>query len=176
MEWRRWTRHAFISSPQGVGRGSGQGLRIAVRLPTGTRLIHTFPANAMMTDLYAFVDASLIPTSFDASSDPSAPPLNTSQSNSPRDILEQEVEDYPSPDEYWLFALASSFPRVSLPWRPTAPLADVREIKGGGQVVVEMISNSRPESRISRKSLESSGGEGEEEDSDDYETESEDEE
>ncbi|TEB29594.1 hypothetical protein FA13DRAFT_1665254 [Coprinellus micaceus] len=176
MEWRRWTRHTFVSSPQGMGKPSGQGLRIAVRLPTGTRLIHTFPANATMTDLYAFVDASLIPASLDPSSDPPSPPLNTPGSSSPSEILEEEVEDYPSPDEYWLFTLASSFPRVSLPWRPAAPLADVHEIKGGGQVVVEMVSNSRPESRVSRKSLESSGGEGDDDDSDDYKTESEDEE
>ncbi|KAJ3493958.1 hypothetical protein NMY22_g20142 [Coprinellus aureogranulatus] len=87
---------------------------------------------------------------------------------------------YHANTEYWGFTLHSSFPRVAIPWRKDILLTSVPEAKG--QLVVELTSPSRPESRASggRKSIDSrngsngSEGEGQEESSDEYETESED--
>ncbi|KAF5342676.1 hypothetical protein D9611_001284 [Ephemerocybe angulata] len=52
MAWRRWMRWSF---PQ-ADADAGKALRLAIRLPTGQRLVHAFAAGADLTDLYAYID------------------------------------------------------------------------------------------------------------------------
>ncbi|KAF6743781.1 hypothetical protein DFP72DRAFT_1098193 [Ephemerocybe angulata] len=55
MAWRRWTRWSF---PQ-ADADAGKALSLAIRLPTGQRLVHTFAAFADLADPYAYTDKNL---------------------------------------------------------------------------------------------------------------------
>ncbi|KAG6884463.1 hypothetical protein C0993_010900, partial [Termitomyces sp. T159_Od127] len=57
LSWRRFIRRA-LASPPSLPAPSG-GLRVAIRLPTGGRTIHTFAPTQSLTSLYAFVDTQL---------------------------------------------------------------------------------------------------------------------
>ncbi|KAF8193029.1 hypothetical protein BJ912DRAFT_1021722 [Pholiota molesta] len=150
MGWRRWTRRV-------IG-----GLRIAIRLPSGARVVHAFAPGATLTALYAAVDALLVPAEFAAADDPLCPPEAKLEAHVLADGGDTGV------DAYWGFKVASAYPRVEIPWRTGARLGEVEVLKGGGQVVVELVK----EQDGRRRSIEREDQNGSEEDEDDgYHTE-----
>lgn len=138
MDWRRWTRRAIVSNSIENARGS---LRIAIRLPAGGRVIHQFSQSSTLTSLYAFVDSQLIPNLYSPSDDPISLPHQ-------RGVGEQALEDHiaHSGEEYWGFIVVLAYPRTKIPWKAGIKLSDIDQLKGGGQVVIESISD-RPRDR-----------------------------
>jgi FAS-associated factor 2 len=148
MDWRRWTRRAVVSSRPTIDKNTppSQGcslLRIAIRLPTGGRVIHQFSQSSTLTSLYASVDSELIPNHYSASDDPVSLPDQ-------RGVGEQALEDHVigkgGGEEYWGFDVMLAYPRMKIPWKAGIKLSDIDQLKGGGQVVVETISD-RPRDR-----------------------------
>jgi FAS-associated factor 2 len=149
MDWRRWTRRAIVShqhsSPSSIdktqGGGSSSSLRIAIRLPTGGRVIHQFSQSSTLTSLYASVDSELIPKQYSASDDPISLPHQ-------RGVGEEALEDHiiaqgGGGEGYWGFDVVLAYPRMKIPWKAGMKLSDIDQLKGGGQVVVESISSDR---------------------------------
>lgn len=140
MDWRRWTRRAIVSS-HAIENTQGS-LRIAIRLPTGCRVIHQFSQSSTLTSLYASVDSELIPNHYSASDDPISLPQQ-------RGVGEQALEDHivgqgGGGEEYWGFGVVLAYPRMKIPWKAGTKLSDIDQLKGGGQVVVETINDARP--------------------------------
>jgi len=127
MNWRRWTRRAICKAQS--QDGSPKDLRIAIRLPNGTRVIHSFSRTATVTSLYAFVDSQFIPSELLESDDPISLPGQEGQG-------EETLEKHVSSD-YWEFRIALAYPRMEIPWTPGAKLYDIDHLRRGGQVVVE---------------------------------------
>ena len=139
MDWRRWTRRAIVSPSNPIEKNNTQGssLRIAIRLPTGGRVIHQFSQSSTLTSLYASVDSELIPDHYSASDDPISLPHQ-------RGVGEQALEDHIGEgggEEYWGFDVVLAYPRMKIPWKAGIKLSDIDQLKGGGQVVVESISD-----------------------------------
>ena len=145
MDWRRWARRAIVSSSHPIEKNTTttttQGsLRIAIRLPTGGRVIHQFSSSSTLTALYASVDSELIPNHYSASDDPVSLPHQ-------HGVGEQALENHigeGSGEEYWGFDVVLAYPRMKIPWKAGIKLSDIDQLKGGGQVVVEPITGDRP--------------------------------
>lgn len=139
MDWRRWTRRAIVVSHPSIDKTQGGSLRIAIRLPTGGRVIHQFSQSSTLTSLYASVDSELIPSQYSASDDPISLPHQ-------RGVGEEALEDHiisqgGGGEEYWGFDVVLAYPRMKIPWKAGMKLSDIDQLKGGGQVVVESISS-----------------------------------
>lgn len=181
MGWRRWTRRVVVGAAA-AGHGAKGGLRIAIRLPSGARVVHAFAPGATLTALYAAVDALLVPAEFASEDDPLCPPSEegfftgeapaVAETNA---ISEAKLEAHvladggdQGVDAYWGFKVASAYPRVEIPWRTAARLGEVEVLRGGGQVVVELVKDQDG----GRRSVEREEQNGSEEDGDDgYHTE-----
>ncbi|KAF5331564.1 hypothetical protein D9611_007606 [Ephemerocybe angulata] len=61
MARSRWTQRPFTQTDAEAitANGGGKALRLAIRLPTGQRLVHAFAAFAGLADFYAYIDAQL---------------------------------------------------------------------------------------------------------------------
>ena len=140
MEWRRWTRSAIIQPSSTSGVSSSGPLRIAIRLPTGSRVVHTFSQTATLTSLYAFVDSQFIPPQFNPADDPTSLPDQTGVGEN---ALESHISKVGPAEEYWGFRIALAYPRMEIPWKQKTKLLDITHLKGGGQVVVETIEGRR---------------------------------
>jgi len=142
MDWRRWTRRAIVSHPpidKNTTTQGGSSLRIAIRLPTGGRVIHQFSQSSTLTSLYASVDSELIPNQYSASDDPISLPHQ-------RGVGEEALEDHiigqgGGGENYWGFDVVLAYPRMKIPWKAGMRLSDIDQLKGGGQVVVESVSD-----------------------------------
>jgi len=142
MDWRRWTRRAVVSHPpidksNTATATQGSSLRIAIRLPTGGRVIHQFSQSSTLTSLYASVDSELIPNQYPASDDPVSLPHQ-------RGVGEEALEDHiigqgGGGEKYWGFDVVLAYPRMKIPWKAGMRLSDIDQLKGGGQVVVESV-------------------------------------
>ncbi|TFK24079.1 hypothetical protein FA15DRAFT_756742 [Coprinopsis marcescibilis] len=132
MNWRRWTRRAFEAK---LGQGS-KSLRVAIRLPNGERSIQQFSPDHTLTTLYAVVDSCLIPGEYSRSEDPDSAPEGSGDIEA---LLEAHVRKLHDPSKYWGFRIASSYPRVEIPWEGGVQLSTISHLKGGGQVVVELV-------------------------------------
>ena len=140
MDWRRWTRRAIVSHPPSFDKSTS--LRIAIRLPTGGRVIHQFSQSSTLTSLYASVDSELIPNHYSASDDPISLPHQ-------RGVGEEALENHiigqggggEGGEGYWGFDVVLAYPRMRIPWKAGMKLSDIDQLKGGGQVVVESISD-----------------------------------
>ncbi|EAU86775.1 hypothetical protein CC1G_09900 [Coprinopsis cinerea okayama7 len=171
MEWRRWTRKA-LRDREAIT--DGKPLRLAIRLPNGTRTVSQFTSRDTLTTLYATVDAQLVPSHLSPDDDPASPPSPSNPGSSLEETLESLIPSYSaststtSTQSYFNFLLASSYPRTELPWSPSTPLSSVPELKGGGQLVVEMVTDS---GRSSRASSRANGAGNGGDDSDEYDTE-----
>ena len=146
MDWRRWARRAIVSHPPPIDKNTtttttqgSSSLRIAIRLPTGGRVIHQFSQSSTLTSLYASVDSELIPNHYSTSDDPISLPNQ-------RGVGEEALEDHiigqgGGGEEYWGFDVVLAYPRMKIPWKAGIKLSDIDQLKGGGQVVVESISD-----------------------------------
>lgn len=139
MEWRRWTRRVKSGRRENVDT---KGLRIAIRLPSGARVMRVFERSATLTALYAFVDTNLIPPEHSVDEDPSEPPEDGYWNGNLEDCVEARIAREESGTEWWGFQLALAYPRREIPWRSHVNLGDIESLKGGGQVVVELMGPS----------------------------------
>lgn len=156
MNWRRWARKTVV----GLTAAVGGNLRIAVRLATGHRLVQSFAPTTSLTALYAFVDSQLIPSQFGPQDDPVTPPEGGEVGEK---AIESQIGACGGAVEWWGFQLATAYPRSEIPWKGGVQLGELAVLKGGGQIVVEMLGS--PRNSVER-------GAGGEDDDDDYKTES----
>ncbi|KAF5310237.1 hypothetical protein D9619_010439 [Psilocybe cf. subviscida] len=181
--WRVWMRKAIVqplkvpllSTTAGLShpqKASGPALRVAVRLPSGARIVHSFSlANdtssshpPTLTTLFAMVDTAFIPDAMRPADDPPLPPSSPQTpkppSKSPESILDAHILSLlPPPSQnnntstskdaessFWAFRLLTAYPRAELPWAPATPLSAVALLNpgggGGAQLVVELVSSA----------------------------------
>lgn len=160
MVWRRWTRKAIV----GPTAAAGGNLRIAVRLVTGTRLVQSFAPTTSLTALYAFVDSQLIPSHFEPQDDPVSPPEGVETGEK---AIENQIRSAGGAAVWWGFQLVTAYPRSEIPWKRGVQLGELSMLKGGGQIVFEMLGS--PRSSVERSTASGSNGD---DDDDDYKTES----
>ncbi|KAF8154634.1 hypothetical protein B0H34DRAFT_676376 [Crassisporium funariophilum] len=156
MDWRRWTRRAVVVNLLPTN-GNAQGtLRIAIRLPSGGRVIHQFSPSATLTSLYAFVDSQFVPPQFPTSDDPASLP---DQVGTGEQALETHVSKSSHPADYWGFQVVLAYPRMEIPWKRGVKLSDIDQLKGGGQVVAELVGGGRrsPAERVRETTDEDDG-------------------
>ncbi|KAJ3569148.1 hypothetical protein NP233_g5243 [Leucocoprinus birnbaumii] len=162
MDWRRWTRKN-VAGPLTAAGGS---LRLAIRLATGARLVQSFAPTTSLTALYAYVDAQLVPSHFAPEDDPTVVPGG---SGSGEKAIESQIRAVGSAAEWWGFQLATAYPRSEIPWKHGVQLGDLDVLKGGGQIVVEMLGSPRSSVEHSNGGT---AGNVDDDDSDGYKTES----
>lgn len=160
MNWRRWTRKAVV----GPIIAAGGNFRLAIRLTNGSRIVQGFAPTTSLTALYAFVDSQLIPSHLEPQEDPQTPPEGTDVGEK---ALESRIQAVGSAAEWWGFQLVTAYPRSEIPWKRNTELGELPMLKGGGQIVLEMLGS--PRSSVERNE---GGGGDDNDDSDDYKTES----
>ncbi|KAJ7078398.1 hypothetical protein C8R43DRAFT_1083342 [Mycena crocata] len=123
--WRRWTRRVLSTQPE-----DPQGVRLAIRLPDGGRVVRRFADTRSLTSLYAFVDGQLA----DSDGDSDFSPEGHSSADVEGAMEEQMGADA---DAWWGFQLVLAYPRQEIPW-VRATVGDVESLKGGAQLVVHL--------------------------------------
>jgi FAS-associated factor 2 len=128
IHWRRFARR--VVAPKEV-LGSKSGVRIGVRLPNGKLVVRKFEPTDSITGLYAFVDAQMIPAQYNPKDDPNEPPAGY-----------RYAGDADTHDWEWEFKLAVAFPRSDVPWTKGSQMKirDVEALKGGANLVIEMLT------------------------------------
>ncbi|RDB14772.1 hypothetical protein Hypma_004123 [Hypsizygus marmoreus] len=91
-----------------------KGTRVAVRLPSGGRVIRVFDETKALTALYAFVNAQLVPAAFKPEDDPVNQPEG--QHKEVEACLEEQIAGEMDGD-WWGFQLATAYPRKEVPWQ-----------------------------------------------------------
>ena len=124
--WRTLS-HSLVTTQM-----QGGSLKLAIRLPKGTRLIVAFTPNTdTLTHLYAYISTHI-------HSSTSSPLPSYSESN-PHAALESYLSSCSSVKSFWGFDLYTSFPRAHIPWKPNTPLSSVGALASGGQIIVESL-------------------------------------
>jgi FAS-associated factor 2 len=132
IQRRRWTRKSVNLAKS----EAKDAIRIAFSFPGSGRIIHYFPPEATLTELFAFVDVHLIPAEYSSVDAPTFPP-----DDHPSDDLDLErrlrtMES--APDEWFGYRLLLAYPRQEIQWQPNHKLRELDSIKGGGHIVVEL--------------------------------------
>jgi len=156
VTWWRYARRCLLApEPAPSSTEGGKPIRIALRLPSGTRAVRLFSPSAPVTQLYIAAASNLIALEHSPSEDPSEPPSTFSNIRSAEAI---EVK-------CWNFVLATAYPRTIIPGvagDAKVKLGEIEGLRNGGVVVVEMRDES----------VQMANGEkGNNNDSDGYETE-----
>jgi len=142
MQWRRYGRKSLVlREPRPGGEpGRGKTMRVGLRMPDGRRSVRFFGEGDTMTALYAYVDSQFIPAELSQDSDPKTPP---SAGRTGEEGLTEEMEaSQKSPAQWWGFQLVLAYPRKVIAWEPSKRIGDVEALKGGGQLVVEMVTEA----------------------------------
>ncbi|KAJ6591374.1 hypothetical protein B0H10DRAFT_2179292 [Mycena sp. CBHHK59/15] len=140
-EWRRWTRRALAGGAEDV-----VGVRLAIRLPDGGRVVRRFGGARTVTALYAFVDAQLVPKEMGADGDPFESPDGHRGAEDVERAMEEQiraVED--GANGWWGFRLELAYPRREIKWESGVTIEAVECLQGGGQLVVQMLTTTTPE-------------------------------
>ncbi|KDQ52933.1 hypothetical protein JAAARDRAFT_39881 [Jaapia argillacea MUCL 33604] len=132
IQWRRWARKSLAVSMQ----NSREGTRIAVRLPSGERVIKQFSCDATLTSLYTFVATLLIPKDLDQGQDPDDAPEGLPSGDV---AVDKWLNAVGTANEWWGFKLLLAYPRQEIGWEAGALLTEQDGLRGGGQVVIEMM-------------------------------------
>ncbi|KAJ7083737.1 hypothetical protein B0H15DRAFT_911810 [Mycena belliarum] len=132
-QWRRWTRRTLAGT-----REDAQGVRLAIRLPNGERVVRRFGNKSSLTALYAFVDAQLEGTP-DAAGDSEVSPAGHREADVER-AMEEQVDATGDADAWWGFRLVLAYPRREIPWTRGMAVDQVDCLNGGGQLVVHMLA------------------------------------
>ncbi|EJT99677.1 hypothetical protein DACRYDRAFT_55510 [Dacryopinax primogenitus] len=114
-QWRRWARTALVP-PESL-----DGVRIGIRLPDGRRLVRNFNEDSTLEQLYAYVDVQSIPIES---------PARLHLGSSPPDFIPE-----------WNFRLASTYPRIEIPFVKDARISDVPALQNGANLIAELIRN-----------------------------------
>jgi len=135
MKWRRWARK------KGAGVGVEGRVRIAVRLPNGGRVVKMLEETATLTKLYLLVDTQLIPTELSIQDDSSSPPEEGCEAVGVEAAIEMQIAAAGrNVDDWWGFRLVLAYPRMVIPWEKGTRIGQVESLRGGAQVVVEMLA------------------------------------
>jgi FAS-associated factor 2 len=134
MNWHHWT-HKSIVAPLAT---SNRSLRIAICLAMGMCLVQSFVPTTSLTALYAYVDSQLILLHFELKNNPCTAPEGTEIGEK---ALESQIHATGSARKWWGFQLATAYPRSKseIPWKQGVHLGDLSMLKGGRQIVVEML-------------------------------------
>lgn len=168
MAWRRWIRRGLVLREPRPGEAArGKTMRVGVRMPDGRRVVRFFGENDLLTALYAYVDSLFIPPEFIQDADPVAPPEG---GRAGEDGLSGEMQKSGrTPEKWWGFKLVLAYPRREISWEAAKKIGEIDVLKGGGQVVVELVAD---EDGLKAKGKAKAGSE-QEDDDDEYHTESE---
>ncbi|KAK7023784.1 UBX domain-containing protein [Favolaschia claudopus] len=131
-DWRRWTRDAIARVPEDT-----DGVRLAIRLPDGGRVVRRFSDGCSLTLLYAFVDAHLV--SAGNVQDGETSPKGHSVSELTR-AMEEQIASIGGADAWWGFQLLLAYPRREIPWVSGSTVGQVEWLKGGAQLAVHLFS------------------------------------
>ncbi|KAI0683522.1 hypothetical protein C8Q76DRAFT_762755 [Earliella scabrosa] len=140
MAWRRWIRRGLVlREPRPGETGRGKTMRVGVRMPDGRRAVRFFGEGDALTALYAFVDSLFIPPELVQDADPTSPPEGGWVGE---DGLAGEMQrSGRTPEKWWGFRLVLAYPRREIPWEAERKIGEVDVLKGGGQVVVELVAD-----------------------------------
>ncbi|KAI0367261.1 hypothetical protein BV20DRAFT_1024608 [Pilatotrama ljubarskyi] len=140
MAWRRWIRRGLVvREPRPGETGRGKTMRVGVRMPDGRRVVRFFGESDSVTALYAYVDSLFIPPEFIQDADPPTPPEGGWVGE---DGLVGEMQRSGRPAEkWWGFRIVLAYPRREITWEPKKRIGDVDVLKGGAQVVVELVAD-----------------------------------
>lgn len=133
----------------------------------GTRVVRTFGGGADLTALYAFVGAQMIPGVLAPAGDPDTPPAGMKEGEAG---VEEKVGAMGVAEKWWGFRLVSAFPRREVRWEARTRLASVEGLRGGGQLVVEMVEDEEPVTKANGNG--NGNGRGGDDEDDGYHTES----
>ncbi|CAK5262209.1 unnamed protein product [Mycena citricolor] len=138
--WRAWTRYALEESDRqnnaDVHGDRGQStIRLAIRLPDGSRVVRSFDHQRSLTYLYAFIDSKL---GTDVAYVSSKSPQGHEWSELER-AVESQIELAGS---YFPFILTLAYPRIDIPWSKQQTIHDVDCLRSGGQVVVRFLDDN----------------------------------
>jgi len=127
------SRHAYWKrAAESIPESSSANTRITIRLPDGRRTVRQFSDAQAIRALYCFAASEL------------ATSLPTHQD-------EESLPPYDPNEDGWGFTLATSYPRVPIPWSPSpeSSISSVAEgaLKNGALLVVEMENGELSESR-----------------------------
>ncbi|KAJ7432072.1 hypothetical protein B0H11DRAFT_2179967 [Mycena galericulata] len=125
--WRRWSRRALQQDKE-----DAEGVRLAIRLPDGGRVVRRFAESRSLTALYAFVDAQLADGEGEEVS-----PEGHGVGELER-AMEEQVGEV-GPDAWWGFRLVLAYPRQEIGWGQET-VGKIECLKGGGQLVVQMLA------------------------------------
>lgn len=132
MAWRRWAGRALI--PYELESTARGGItRVAVRMPDGRRITRIFGPGATLTALYVYVDVQFA----DGADGAHALPEGMAPGEDGLAALVSETEG--GADGWWGFRLVTAYPRRELKWEPKRILEEIEGVKGGAQLVVEML-------------------------------------
>ncbi|KAL4080041.1 hypothetical protein V8B97DRAFT_683901 [Scleroderma yunnanense] len=129
-QWRRWMRRSIVPpEPR-----AGNGIRLAIRLPSSGRVVRSFPSTSTITVLYAFADSQTIPSAMQPQDDPEDPPEGSQGGIEGLDnYIQSQNQD---PEFWWGFKLALSYPRREIKWGANTSLAEAG-LKNGEQLIME---------------------------------------
>ncbi|KAJ7198781.1 hypothetical protein GGX14DRAFT_468850 [Mycena pura] len=127
--WRQWTRHALTGETEDV-----DGVRLAIRLPDGGRVVRRFSSKRTLTALYAFVDAQLVGAEGHSELSPAG-----HRAADVYHAMEEQINTVGVADAWWGFRLVLAYPRREIPWAH-GTVGEVECLQGGGQLVVQMLT------------------------------------
>ncbi|KAI8973135.1 hypothetical protein BD414DRAFT_425237 [Trametes punicea] len=146
MAWRRWIRRGIVlREPRPGEAGRGKTMRVGIRMPDGRRVVRFFGENDTVTALYAYVDSLLIPPELVQDADPPTPPEGGWIGED--GLVGEMSKSGRSPENWWGFKIVLAYPRREISWEPEKRMGDLDVLKGGGQVVVELIPDENGEKR-----------------------------
>ncbi|KAI9070407.1 hypothetical protein FKP32DRAFT_1586205 [Trametes sanguinea] len=150
MSWRRWIRRGLVVREPRPGEATrGKTMRVGIRMPDGRRVVRFFGENDTLTALYAYVDSLFIPPAGEDG------------------LVAEMSKSGKSHEKWWGFQIFLAYPRREISWEAEKRIGSVEALKGGGQVVVELVQDG---DALKGKGKAKASGEDED---DEYHTESE---
>ncbi|KAJ7176563.1 hypothetical protein C8R46DRAFT_1213153 [Mycena filopes] len=127
--WRKWSKRVIMGAPE-----DADGVRLAIRMPDGARVVRRFADARSLTALYSFVDAQLAEEGGGEMS-----PAGHSKDEI-EVAMEQQIAEAGSADAWWGFQLVLAYPRQEIVWARGTTVGSVECLKGGAQLVVHMLT------------------------------------
>ncbi|CDO76399.1 hypothetical protein BN946_scf184937.g13 [Trametes cinnabarina] len=140
MAWRRWIRRGLVVREPRPGEAArGKTMRVGIRMPDGRRVVRFFGENDKLTAFYAYIDSLFISPELIQDADPTTPPEGGKTGE--EGLVAEMSRSGKSPEKWWGFQVFLAYPRKEIAWEAGKRLGDVEALKGGGQVVVELVQD-----------------------------------